>query len=144
INGTIVEPGENFSLLGVLAPITTARGYVSSGVVEDGFATSALGGGLSQLSTQMYNAGLYAGMDDVEHKPHSRWFDRYPRGHEATLWAPRGDMVWHNNTDYGVYVQMWLAGQRVHTRLWSTEVWDVNVSTSQAYNITQPRTVYNT
>ncbi|MDD9206874.1 VanW family protein [Georgenia sp. 10Sc9-8] len=144
VTGTVVLPGENFSLLDTLGPITEERGYVSSGVVEDGFLTTALGGGLSQLSTNMYNVGFLAGMDDVEHTPHSRWFDRYPAGREATIWEPTVDMVWHNNTDYGVFAHSWVEGSRLHTRLWGTDVWDVESFTSEHYNITQPRTVYNT
>lgn len=144
VTGTVVMPGENFSLLDTLGPITEERGYVSSGVVEDGFFTTALGGGLSQLSTNMYNVGFLAGMDDVEHTPHSRWFDRYPAGREATIWEPTVDMVWRNNTDYGIFAHSWVAGSRLHTRLWGTDVWDVETFTSEHYNITQPRTVYNT
>ncbi|MFD1504334.1 hypothetical protein FE374_04630 [Georgenia yuyongxinii] len=144
ITGVLVMPGEEFSLLEALGPITAANGFVSSGVVEDGFSSTALGGGLSQLSTNTYNVGLMAGMDDVEHKPHSRWFSRYPAGREATLWEPTVDMVWRNNTDYGILVHAWVTSNAVHTRLWSTQVWDVDISTSNHYNITQPTTVYNT
>ncbi|MHB1063055.1 MAG: VanW family protein [Georgenia sp.] len=143
VTGVLVEPGEEFSLLEALGPIVPGRGFVSSGVVEDGFSSTALGGGLSQLSTNMYNVGLMAGMDDVEHTPHSRWFARYPAGREATLWVPSKDMVWRNNTDYGVLVHAWVAGGRVHTRLWGTHVWDVDIATSDHYDITQPDTKYN-
>ncbi|GAA1627776.1 VanW family protein [Georgenia ruanii] len=143
VTGMLVKPGEEFSLLKALGPITAANGYVSSGVVEDGFSTTALGGGLSQLSTNMFNVGLISGMDDIDHKPHSRWFDRYPAGREATLWEGQTDLVWRNNTDYGVLVHAWVGNGRVHTRLWSTKVWDVKITSSDHYNITRPTTVYN-
>jgi len=143
VTGVLVKPGEEFSLLDVIGPISAANGYVSSGVVEDGFVSTAVGGGLSQLSTNMFNVGYLAGMDDVTHTPHSRWFERYPAGREATLWEPSTDMVWRNNTDYGVLVQSWVTGDRVHSRLWGTKVWDVKTTTSDKYNIVQPKTVYN-
>ncbi|GAA4421762.1 hypothetical protein GCM10023169_15070 [Georgenia halophila] len=142
-SGTLLRPGEEFSLLKAIGPITASNGYVSSGVVEDGFVSEALGGGLSQLSTTLYNVGYLAGMDDVAHTPHSRWFDRYPMGREATLWEPSTDMIWRNNTDYGVLVQAWVTDDRVHARLWGTDVWDVESRTSDPYNIVQPETVYN-
>jgi len=142
-SGTLIMPGEEFSLLDVIGPISAANGYVSSGVVEDGFESEAVGGGLSQLSTTLYNVAFLAGMDDVEHTPHSRWFDRYPQGREATLWEPSIDMVWRNNTDYGVLVEAWVSSDRVHARLWGTDVWDVQTSTSDPYNIVSPQTVYN-
>ncbi|MCW4464940.1 VanW family protein [Glutamicibacter sp. MNS18] len=143
LNGILVQPGETFSLLGVLAPITTANGYYSSGVVNSGFATEAVGGGLSQISTQMYNVGFLAGYDDIEHKPHSRWFERYPAGREATLWEGQVDMKWKNNTPYGVMIQAWVSSDAVHTRLWSTKYWKVSESSSGKHSYTNPQTVYN-
>src|SRR5699024_4421885 len=80
VNGTVVMPGEEFNLDSILAPVTTDNGYHSSGVVESGVTTDAIGGGLSQIATMSYNAGFLGGMDIIEYKPHSRWFDRYPRG----------------------------------------------------------------
>ncbi|GHD01608.1 VanW family protein [Zhihengliuella salsuginis] len=143
LNGVIVEPGETFSLLGVLGPITRENGYFESGVVESGFSTTALGGGLSQISTQMFNVGWLAGYDDVEHRPHTRWFDRYPAGRESTLWEGQIDMKWKNNTDTAVMIQAWVGADRVYTRLWGTEHWDVTTATSDHYNLTDPETKYN-
>lgn len=144
ITNTLVKPDEVFSLIEALGPVTEARGFVSSGVVENGFYTKALGGGLSQLSTTTYNAAYFAGMDLVEHKPHSRYFSRYPEGREATMWAPTVDMKFRNSTPYGVLVQSWVEGGRVWVRFWSTSHFDVETDTSGRYNITQPQTVYNT
>lgn len=143
ITNTLVRPDETFSLIEALGPVTAARGFVSSGVVENGFYTKALGGGLSQLSTTTYNAAYFAGMDLVEHKPHSRYFSRYPEGREATMWAPSVDMKFKNSTPYGVLVQSWVEGGRVWVRFWSTPYFEVRSETSGRYNITQPRTVYN-
>jgi hypothetical protein len=44
-----------------------------------------------------------------------------------------------------VLVQAWVdeSTQRVHVQLWSTEYWDVEITSSNHYNITAPRTNYN-
>lgn len=143
-NNTLVRPGEEFSLLDVLGPITEENGFVSSGVVMDGFNSVALGGGLSQLSTNTFNIGYWGGMEDIQHQPHSKYFDRYPMGVEATLWVPTVDMRWKNNSPYGVLVETWVADGEVHARLWSTDYYDVNVSVSDPYNYRQPGTEVNT
>lgn len=143
INNTLIMPGERFSLLEALSPISVAGGYNSSGVVVDGFATEAAGGGLSQLSTTVFNAAFEAGLEDVTHQPHSRWFSRYPEGREATLFSPDLDMIFANNTDYGVLIQSWVGDGQTHVVLWGTDVWDVNITTGARYNITSPQTVYN-
>lgn len=143
LTGVLVMPGETFSLEKALGPITTANGYYGSGVVVNGFATEAVGGGLSQISTQLYNVGFLAGYDDITHKPHSRWFERYPAGREATLWEGQVDMAWKNNTPYGVMIEAWVGGGKVNTRLWSTDYWTVGSKSSAKYNLTNPGTEYN-
>src|SRR5690606_3967563 len=55
LNGTVVMPGEQFSLGAALSPITQERGYVKAGVIQDGRLTEGLGGGLSQVSTTVLN-----------------------------------------------------------------------------------------
>ena len=143
LTGIVVMPGETFSLEKALGPITTANGYFGSGVVVNGFATEAVGGGLSQISTQLYNAGFLAGYDDITHKPHSRWFERYPAGREATLWEGQVDMKWKNNTPYAVMIETWVGGGQVNTRLWSTKYWTVGSQSSAKYNFTNPSTTKN-
>ncbi|OKL54030.1 hypothetical protein BSZ39_06390 [Bowdeniella nasicola] len=143
ISNTLIKPGETFSLLQALGPVTYERGFVDSGVVESGFATKALGGGLSQLSTTTFNAAFFAGMDLVEFRQHSRYFSRYPEGREATLWGPSLDMKWKNPTQYGVLVDAYVANNRVHVRLWSTKTFEVKSWTSPRRNITSPQVVYN-
>lgn len=138
IQNALVKPGETFSLLNALGPITEERGFVSSGVVVNGFDSTALGGGLSQLSTNTFNLGYLAGLVDVEHQAHSYYFSRYPMGREATLWEGQIDMKWKNNTPYGVVIDNWVADGYVHSQLWSTKYWDVTVSDSGKYNIVQP------
>ncbi|MGO1517693.1 MAG: VanW family protein [Arthrobacter sp.] len=143
LNGMLVMPGDTFSLTKALAPITEANGYFKSGVVEDGFTTEAIGGGLSQISTQLFNVGWLGGMDDVTHRPHSRWFDRYPAGRESTLWEGQIDMAWKNNTGHAVMIQAWVTDSHVKTRLWGTKKYKVTSKTSGHYNKTNPKTTYN-
>ncbi|WP_182173127.1 VanW family protein [Flaviflexus equikiangi] len=143
-NNTLVLPGEEFSLLTTLGPITEENGFVSSGVVVDGFNAVALGGGLSQLSTNTFNLGYRAGMEDIQHQPHSKYFDRYPMGVEATLWVPSVDMRWRNSSPFGVLVETWVEGGQVRSRLWSTAYYDVDITVSDPYKYVQPTTEVNT
>mgnify|MGYP001644069665 CR=1 FL=1 len=143
VANTLVKPGDTFSLLKALGPIDEAHGFVSSGVVSNGFNSTALGGGLSQLSTNTYNLGFLAGYEDIQHKPHSKYFSRYPIGHEATLWEGKIDMIWKNTSKYGAVIDTWVADGKVYSRLWSTKYWDVEVKTSAPYNKTSPTTRRN-
>ncbi|EYR63871.1 vanomycin resistance protein VanB [Actinotalea ferrariae CF5-4] len=144
VNGTLIRPGEVFSLTDTLAPITPAGGYREAGVVVNGVLTDGVGGGLSQMGTTVYNAGFFAGLEDVEHRPHSYWFSRYPEGREATIYEGVLDVKIGNNTPYGVLLQSWVADGRLWVAAWSTPHWEVQHSTSGRSEVVQPTTVYST
>jgi vancomycin resistance protein YoaR len=143
INGTLVRPDETFSLTEALGPIDAAHGFTQAGAIVNGEHTDAWGGGLSQLSTTTYNAAYEAGMEDVEHKPHSEWFTRYPAGREATLFTGTLDMRWKNNTPYGALVQSWVGDGKTWVRIWSTPYWEVTSESGPKTNVVQPTTVYS-
>nr|WP_255623448.1 VanW family protein [Cellulomonas chengniuliangii] len=135
VNGTVVLPGEVFSLAETVGPVTAASGYIAAGVINNGEHVDGMGGGLSQLATTTFNVGHEAGFEDVEHKPHSEWISRYPEGREATLYTPSVDMKWKNNTPYGVVLQAWIADGHVNVAAWSTKYWTVESTTSARSNV---------
>jgi len=142
ISGTLVRPGETFSLGATLSPINGANGFVEAGVISGGFHKDGMGGGLSQLSTTAFNAAYEAGMEIVTFKPHSEWFARYPAGRESTLAYPTIDMKWTNNTPYGALVRAWVSGGKVHVQIWGTKHWTIESIESRS-NVQSPGTVYN-
>ena len=134
INGTVVMPGGVFSLTDALGPIDEEHGFASAGVVTNGQHTDAIGGGLSQVATTVFNAGFEAGMDDVEHTPHNYWFTRYPAGREATLWTGNLDVKFGNSTPTAVMVQAWAVDGEVHVRLWGTPYYQVSIDNGTPHN----------
>ncbi|PZR55077.1 vanomycin resistance protein VanB [Xylanimonas oleitrophica] len=140
VNGTLIEPGATFSLLDTLSPITVANGYYAAGVVSNGLHTEGVGGGLSQMATTTYNAGFFAGFEDVEHRQHSYWFSRYPAGREATIYVGSIDMRFKNDTPYGALMQSWVADGRLHVQIWSTKYYEVKERSGEKRNIV-PATV---
>ena len=102
VDGTYVLPGEQFSLNDVLGDTTTAAsGYVEAGIIRNGRAAEARGGGLSQLSTTLFNAAFFSGMQLDAWTPHSYYISRYPEGREATISYPDLHHKWTNTTDGG-------------------------------------------
>ncbi len=144
VNGSLVLPGETFSINSVLAPVTEAGGYFPGHQIENGFFTTGIGGGLSQMGTTVYNAAYFAGFEDVEHRPHSYYFSRYPEGREATVFQGQIDVRFKNNTPYGALLQAWVADNQVHVRVWGTRYWTVESTTGPRSNIVNPTTVHST
>lgn len=149
IDGTILAPGEVFSLNDTVGERTKENGFTVSFVLIDGVVTKGYGGGVSQVATTTFNAAFLAGLEDVEHQPHSIYLDRYPMGREATVAWPTIDLRFRNDTPYGVLIDSWwipsqLGSQgAMHVDMWSSDYWTVKASRSEPYDFTQPGVRYD-
>ena len=139
VDGAVVLPGETFSLNGYTGPRGEAQGYVPAGVINNGEFTQAVGGGISQFATTMFNAVFFAGLEDVYHKPHSYYISRYPAGREATVYYDSIDLQWRNDSPTGVYVQTeWVAGGSITVTFWGTKRYEIESVSSNRYNVRTP------
>jgi vancomycin resistance protein YoaR len=138
VDGALVLPGETFSLNTHTGPRGTAQGYVPAAVISGGELSQAVGGGISQFATTMFNAVFFAGLEDVFHKPHSFYISRYPAGREATVYEGAIDLQWRNDGETGIYVQTeWVPGS-ITVTLWGTKRYDIESISSDRRNLRQP------
>src|SRR4029453_17413402 len=142
VNGTLVMPGETFSLNGVLGERTRAKGYNEAPAINSGRLVRDVGGGVSQMATTIFNNVFFSGLEDVYHKPPSFYISRYPEGREATVNWPTVDLKWRNDSPYAVIVQAWV-DRKVHVSFWSTKVWDIEAGKSQRSNYRSPQTIHD-
>lgn len=146
VNGTLLKPGETFSLNGVVGERTRENGFTEGFIISNGIFKEDLGGGVSQMATTTFNAMFFAGLKDVEHKPHSFYIDRYPVGREATVAWPTVDLKFENDTPYGILIQAGVTPSTPSTSgvvtvsMWSTKTWDITTKTGERYNFTSPAT----
>jgi vancomycin resistance protein YoaR len=143
VNGTLVLPGETFSLNAVLGERTAAKGYHLAPAISGGRLVSDVGGGVSQMATTIFNNVFFSGLADVYHKPHSFFISRYPEGREATVDWPTVDLKWRNDSPYGVLVEAGVHGGQVHVSFWSTKVWDIKAAKGPRTNFRTPGTVFD-
>jgi vancomycin resistance protein YoaR len=143
VDGAVVKPGETFSLNGYTGERSYAQGYVDAPVILDGKLVNAVGGGISQFTTTLFNASYYAGMQDVYHKPHSYYISRYPSVIESTIYYPTLDMKFRNNTPYGLLIDTKTTSDSVTVTMWSTKIYDsVTTEYGPRTGVTQPKTVH--
>jgi vancomycin resistance protein YoaR len=138
LDGALIRPGETFSLNGHTGPRTTAQGYVEAGVIQNGAFATAVGGGVSQVATTMFNAVFFAGLEDVHHKPHSFYISRYPAGREATVYYDSIDLKWRNDSDAGVYVDTQWTPNSLTVTFYGTKRYDIESISSDRYNLREP------
>jgi len=122
INGTVVQPGETFSIDKITGPRTSAGGYLPAPYLQEGEGQCcAVGGGVSQFGTTMFNAVFWGGLDDVEHQPHSGWISRYPLGIEATLVYSAIDVKFRNDTATPITIRTSSTSTSVTVELWGNQ-----------------------
>ncbi|MET8774004.1 VanW family protein [Nocardia sp. NPDC004654] len=141
VNGAVVRPGETFSLNEFTGPRGTAEGYVESGIIDHGRPSTAVGGGISQFATTLYNAAYFAGLEDAGHTEHSYYISRYPAAREATVFDGAIDLKFRNNTQSGVYIETFATGTDITVRLWGTKTVDVESITGDKTKPTEPTTI---
>ena len=145
VNGTLLKPGETFSLNGTVGERTVANGFTEGYVISDGILITDLGGGVSQMATTTFNAMFFAGLEDIEHKPHSFYIDRYPIGREATVAWGAVDLQFRNDTPFGVLISANVTPATgsssgvVTVSMYSTKHWDITTSESARYNVTKAK-----
>lgn len=106
IDGTVIGPGEQFSLNGIAGERTKERGYKSApSIAGENELVDTVGGGVSQFSTTVYNAAYFAGVQIDTHTPHSFYISRYPPGREATLDFGSIELLWTNDTGSPIVVR---------------------------------------
>lgn len=142
LDGTYVKPGETFSLNEVLGERTAAKGYQEAGVIQGGRLANDYGGGISQLSTTLFNAVFFSGAKIEEFHPHSFYIDRYPEGREATISWPDVDNRFTNDTGAGILINAEVDGDQVVVSFDGRSKYDeVTAKKSDRRNIKSPKTI---
>ena len=128
LNGTLIKPGETFSLLNTLKPFTTDNGYLPELVIKGDKIQPELGGGLCQIGTTIFRAAMNSGMPIVERRSHSLAVSYYfdpengTPGTDATIYEPSPDFKFLNDTGYYILIATdvnTINGQLTFT-LWGT------------------------
>ncbi len=109
VNNTVLAPGEVFSFI----EQTKSLHYKEAKTYSNGGIGVANGGGLCQVSSTVYMAAQYAGLEIVERHPHYATLPYIKPGFDATVWFGENgwgaeDMRFKNNTDGYIVVREWV------------------------------------
>lgn len=146
-DGAWIYPGEVFSLNEHVGQRTAAKGYLPAGAIIAGELKCCdhpinIGGGTSQWTTTLYNAVFFAGLEDVNHTPHSIYFSRYPEGREATLGWTEPDLEFRNNTENLVIIKATHTDTSITAKIYGDNGGlEVEAGLSDRYNYTGVRRV---
>ncbi len=143
INGTILNPGEEFSYNGVVGQRTAARGFQSAGAYMNGRVVDEVGGGVCQPSSTLYMAVLRADLEVTERRNHSFTVSYTPLGEDATVSWGTQDFKFKNSTNYPIIIYASQSGGSMNIQIKGTNIDGKKVKTSHEVIQTKPfQTVY--
>lgn len=104
INGTLIMPGETFSVTAAVTPFNADNGYYPAPSYESGQVVDTYGGGICQVSTTLYNAVLKAELQVDERHNHTMLVSYVDPSKDAAIAEGLMDFVFTNNTDAPIYI----------------------------------------
>jgi vancomycin resistance protein YoaR len=105
IDGAVIAPGESISFNRVVGERTIDRGYRPADEVMDGRLVEGIGGGVCQVAATLHAASFLAGLDVLEHHPHTRGSRYIEVGLDAAVGWPSQDLVVRNPFTFPVRVR---------------------------------------
>jgi vancomycin resistance protein YoaR len=119
ISGTILMPGETFSLNQVLGPRSENNGYKSAPVILNDELVPGLGGGICQVATTLYNAAIRASLKVVERHHHTFPPVYVPVGQDATIAGNQIDFKFKNTTRYPLFIYAAAPSNKINIKIFS-------------------------
>ena len=104
ISGSLVWPGDEFSVTQAVTPFTAENGYELAPSYEENHVVDSYGGGICQVSTTLYNAVLKAELDVTARSNHTMIVGYVDPSKDAAIAEGIMDMAFVNNTDSPVYI----------------------------------------
>lgn len=119
--GAIIAPGEDFSFVKRLGEVDGEHGYLPELVIKRGQTTPEFGGGICQVSTTLFRAALNTGQKITERRNHAYPVSYYkPYGMDATIYVPKPDFRFTNNTPGHILLQVAIEGSELVFRFYGT------------------------
>lgn len=122
LHGILIEPDEEFSLVKTLGKIEASTGYLPELVIRGNETVPEYGGGLCQIGTTNFRVVLDAGLPITERQPHSYRVSYYePAGTDATIYDPKPDFKFINDTGSYILFQTRIEGNYLTFEFYGTD-----------------------
>ena len=140
VNGILIAPGEEFSLVKTLGEIDAATGYLPELVIKNNKTIPEYGGGLCQVGTTIFRSALVSGLPITARQNHSYRVSYYePAGTDAAIYDPWPDVRFLNDSGNYVLIQSRIVKDNLYFDFWGKK--DGRLASSSVpvvYNITKP------
>ena len=105
LDGMILQPGEEFSFNKATGERSPAKGYRPAGAYLNGELIEEPGGGVCQVSSTLYNAVVFSGLNTTERHAHSYEPSYVTPGEDAMVSFGGPDMKFENNSKNAIAIR---------------------------------------
>ncbi len=120
LDGAVLNSGEIFSFNTKVGERTKYNGFYTAPEYVNGQTVQGIGGGTCQVSTTLYSAVLYAGLDIISRTNHMFTVSYAPLGQDATVSDMGVDFQFRNNSNYPVKVKSYTDGSEIYVDIIGT------------------------
>lgn len=117
LNGLILQPGETFSMNGVLGERTAEKGYKPAPAYSGNRLVKDLGGGVCQGTTTLYNCVLLADLEVVFRACHGVRVGYVPLGLDAAVNFLTTDFQFRNNFNFPIQLRAWMEDEYIKMQI---------------------------
>ena len=117
LNGLVLQPGETFSMNGVLGERTKEKGYKPAPAYSGNRLVNDLGGGVCQGTTTLYNCVLLADLEVVFRACHGVRVGYVPLGLDAAVNFLTTDFQFRNNFHSPIRIKAWMEDEHVKMQI---------------------------
>lgn len=94
----VIKPGDTLSFNQIVGERTVEAGYKDAYIIVNGEFVPGLAGGICQVSSTLYNTGLFANLAVTQRSNHDLAISYAPLGQDATVAYPDLDLKFNNNS----------------------------------------------
>lgn len=105
-NSIVTANGGTWSFNSITGERTEDKGFKGAGTIIDGEIDDAVGGGICQVATTIFNAVYESGLPVLERHNHTLYIASYPAGRDAAVSWPDLDLKWQNDTQSDLILRM--------------------------------------
>ncbi len=140
LNGLLIKPDEEFSLVKALGDVSKESGYLPELVIKGDKTVPEYGGGLCQIGTTIFRAALASGLPITARQNHSYRVSYYePAGMDAAVYIPWPDVRFINDTGNYILIQARIEGDNLYFDFWGVKDGRIaTMTTPVIYNIVKP------
>lgn len=121
LDGHVVQPGEEFSYNQVVGERTAERGYLPAPAYSGNRLANAVGGGVCQGSSTLYNCVLLADLEVTFRAAHGGTINYLPLGLDAAVNWGTTDFCFRNNWHFPVMIRAEVADGYVKMKILGTD-----------------------